>query len=197
MNQDTSIAIIPAPLQHKVQLSAVGARFTDLTAHEWKSLWLPFRRVRKAFNFTLGDWINHGKAAYGERYALALDTTELEYQTLRNFASTCSLVTLSRRRDKLDWSHHVEVGPLSPRDQTRFLKLAEENNWSVSDLRRAIRDEQGEVKEKALPPGFIPRSWVEEGVRWFRRQDVMNWDPERRASLKRELDPIVDLAKGL
>jgi hypothetical protein len=37
-------------------------------------------------------------------------------------------VELSRRRDKLTWSHHLEVAPLEPATQVEWLDRAEEGD---------------------------------------------------------------------
>ncbi len=48
-------------------------------------------------------------------------------------------VDLSRRRDKLGFSHHSEVASLKPAAQEALLNLAEENKLSVRELRDEVR----------------------------------------------------------
>jgi len=77
--------------------------------------------------------------AYGEKYAQALDSTDWEYQTLRDAAWVAGRVEMSRRRDNLTWSHHREVAALDPDDQDGWLDRAEAEGWSRNELRRAIK----------------------------------------------------------
>lgn len=56
-----------------------------------------------------GDWLNYGEAAYAQKYTKALDTMDYSYGTLRNAKFVSGRLELSRRRDNLSWSHHLEV----------------------------------------------------------------------------------------
>ncbi len=48
---------------------------------------------------------------------------------------------LSRRRDNLSFSHHLEVAGLEkPAEQDRWLDLAEGNGWTREELRAALRE---------------------------------------------------------
>jgi len=181
----------------KIVIHRSGAEFRDLERAEWKGIWTSLKRLNGSLNWIIGDWLNWGRTRFGERYALALDATALEYQTLRNAACICGAVPLSRRRDTLSWTHHAEVAPLGPSDQARFLERAEASGWSVSQLRRAIRAEQAETREEPRPPGFIPVVWIQEGLRAFRREGVTEWPPAKRAALKSQLEPLVKLWREL
>ena len=187
------------PIDHsKVSVSAIGAKFDQsLDRGEWKALWPVLRGWAGSLNWLIGDWINFGKARWGEKYALALELTDFEYQMLRDCAWVASKVHLSYRYDKLSHTHHREVAPLRKRDQRRFLKAAAEQGWTVSQLRRAIREDAKEVVERPRTPPFMPRAWVELGMRYFLRQEVESWPEERRQALKAELDPIVELHRRL
>jgi N6-adenosine-specific RNA methylase IME4 len=44
-----------------------------------------------------------------------------------------------RRRNNLTWGHHREVAPLEPPEQDEWLNEAENNRWSVHELRKALR----------------------------------------------------------
>lgn len=187
------------PLDPKtVVLSPCGARFNQsLDKADWKALWPNLRGWTSSLHWLLGDWLNFGKKTYGEKYALALDQTEVEYQLLRDCAWVCAAVPLASREESLSWTHHREVAPLAPRDQKRFLKLATEDRWTVSQLRRAIRAEEASVDEQPRTPAFMPRAWAEQGMRYFLRQEVEGWEPQRREALKEELRPIIELFERL
>lgn len=115
-------------------LSAVG----EPEFEEWAEVGERLKLLGRAVNFWLGDWVNYGEAQYGEKYAQALEATDLEYQTLRNVAYVCGRVEASRRVASLSWSHHVEVAPLESGEQSEALATAVQEGWTVRELRRAV-----------------------------------------------------------
>jgi hypothetical protein len=76
---------------------------------------------------------------YGRRYKEGIESTGLEYQTLRNYAVIARRFEMSRRRDNLSFQHHAEVCALADDDQDFWLDLAAEQHWSKSELRRRVR----------------------------------------------------------
>jgi hypothetical protein len=48
-----------------------------------------------------------------------------------------------RRRERLSWSHHAELAALDQPEQERWLTLAEQERWSLNDLRTAYRNSRG------------------------------------------------------
>ena len=87
----------------------------------------------------LGDWLNFGRESYGQRYEVAVSSTEFEYQTLRNYAWVASRFPVSRRRDMLSFGHHAELAALAERDQEAWLDRCAAEHWSRSELRRHRR----------------------------------------------------------
>jgi len=96
-------------------------------------------RVRQSCHWWIGDWLNYGEAAYGEKYAQAIDETKYSYYTLAHDKTVAARVESCRRRQNLSWSHHAEVASLTPAKQDELLDLAEANSWSREDLRDAVR----------------------------------------------------------
>jgi len=96
------------------------------------------KRIEGAIHWWLGDWLNYGERAYGEKYSQALDETEFSYKTLRTDSWVAHRIEVSRRRDNLSWSHHREVAPLDLPDQDRLLDQAESGGMSIRELRRAV-----------------------------------------------------------
>jgi hypothetical protein len=171
-----------------------------LSQGEWKGLWPQLRGVRASLNFILGDWINYGVRCWGEKYALALEATQLEYQTLRDVASVCRRVPLSLRNDKLDWSHHVVVAALPEGEQGRFLREAEEQGWTVAKLREARREAQGDLGTlPKMPRTFNLRAYRQEFLRWRQSQDFTGMPDTRKAALKGVLEQLrrdIELVMG-
>jgi hypothetical protein len=87
----------------------------------------------------LGDWLAYGEVAYTGRYRDAIESTSLDYQTLRNYAWVAKRFTLSRRRTALSFGHHAEVAALPEPEQEFWLRKAEGLGWSRNELRREVR----------------------------------------------------------
>lgn len=165
---------------------------------EWKAIWKDLQAIDASLNWVIGDWVNFGKTFYGEKYAFALEATEWQYQRLRNAAYVCAQVPLSLRTDKLDWSHHAVVAPLGPEEQAKYLKEAETNDWTVSELRISIRRAAATKKRSSAKVlGFVPAAWIAHGLRWFRQQDFDDWPPDKREALRALLKPLVDIYRSL
>ena len=79
---------------------------------------------------------------WGDKYTEACERFGREKQSLKNYKWVAGSVELSVRTDNLSWEHHKLVAPLTPAAQKKWLKKAEKEGWSVSELRKAIRDAQ-------------------------------------------------------
>lgn len=123
----------------------------DLEHPEWVAVGRQFGAMSRVSNWWIGDWIEYGTAKWGEKYVEAARITGYDIKTLRNIAYVARQVDLSRRRDKLRWSHHAEVAVLEPQDQDRWLDRALADRLSVSDLRIELRGVQR--TSKVAPDG--------------------------------------------
>ena len=139
-------------LGEKVQASVIGLRFDDgLDFIEWAKIGSGIGAAIEATAWWIGDWVNYGQWEYGAKYEAALDVTGLDYGTLRNIASVCEKIELSRRRDTLTFSHHIEVASLEADQQNVWLGRAISEQWSRDQLREALR----ETKELPAHESFI------------------------------------------
>lgn len=127
----------------------------DLTFEVYESLFRSAYGVQSAAKFWIGDLINFGNGAYGERYAQALSATDYKYDYLRQLAYVCRHVAKSRRRNNLSWSHHAEVASLEPRVQVEWFDAAEENGWSVEQLRQELRAAKTAAAENGSGNGAV------------------------------------------
>jgi len=80
-------------------------------------------------------------------------TTGYEVPTLYNFASVARSIDFSLRSEKLSFGHHRLVVAMAPELQRQWLEYAEANNFSISQMRKAI-----EGQPPALPDGKDPVS---------------------------------------
>ncbi len=110
----------------------------SLTWDRWVAIGRFFGRIKRSTSWWIGDWINFGEAVYGERYAQAVDVTELSKETLINYAYVARSVPRSRRREELSFGTHAEVAPLEPSEQKKWLDAAAENGWTRAELRERL-----------------------------------------------------------
>lgn len=119
-----------------------------------------FGRVRNSSAWWLGDWINFGEGAYGERFAQAMTASGLDEDTLQTYGYVCRSIAPSRRRTELRFSTHRVVAPLPPAKQKYWLDKAVKNGWSRETLRQAIAEAEAEANPPL--PGSepdTPSSW--------------------------------------
>ncbi len=120
---------------------------------EWETTFQQVRRIQNALPYYVGDLLNYGEAHYGETYAQAVEDTGYSVQTLTNYKSVCSKVAPERRREGLNWTHHVLVAKFEPEEQECWLDRAEVNQWDTGELRVAIRSlEQIEAPKAEAKP---------------------------------------------
>lgn len=108
-------------------------------------------RMRGSVPFWIGDFINKGEEAFGERASQATrHFGEREYQTVANYASVCRRVPArlgrkKHRRDELSFSSHEVVAKLDHDQQAYWLDLAVKDGLSSGELRKLIKaDEEGD-----------------------------------------------------
>lgn len=122
----------------------------DLSYEEWERVGGVLGRIGRAHQWWVGDWLNYGERAYGEKYAQAMDTLGLEYSTVSDYAWVARAVTPSVRTETLSWSHHKQVASLSADEQAQWLVASASSGWNANELRGAIRE------RKALDPPPLP-----------------------------------------
>jgi hypothetical protein len=75
----------------------------------------------------VGDWLNTGELRWKDTYEEAAQATGLAHQTLMNAKMVSKAFKVSRRREKLTWSHHADVASLHESEQDEWLDKAEES----------------------------------------------------------------------
>ena len=106
---------------------------------EWVSHGRRLGVVGRACGWWIGDWLNFGNAAYGEKYSRAARVSGYDVQTLRNMAYVASRYEISRRREIVSWSHHAELAAMPPELQDPWLDRIEADGLTVKDLRAELR----------------------------------------------------------
>lgn len=161
LDNKTAYAVRPAAGQRasaEVQASSVGLSFPDwpLPYDEWRRAGARIVRMVNSSAWYLGDWLVYGETQYADRYREAVESFGLNYQTLRNYAWVARRYSPSRRRDKLNFHHHMEVAKFSAEEQDRWLDQAIESRWSVQRLRQQVQQalngvDEGSVKQQVVP----------------------------------------------
>lgn len=105
----------------------------------WVGVGARIAQISNASAWWLGDWLIYGERAYGQRYAEALDMTQLDYQTLRNYAWVARSFDPSRRRAGVSFGHHAELAAHPDAEQDLWLERAQRLAWSRNELRRQLR----------------------------------------------------------
>jgi hypothetical protein len=123
-----------------------GLSFEDWVGHGRR-----LGATARAVGWWIGDWVRFGNVRYGERYSRAARITGYDAQTLMNMAWVASRFEISRRREKLSWSHHAELVALDDDDQEAWLDAAEANRMSVRSLREELRRARKAARD--APPG--------------------------------------------
>jgi hypothetical protein len=146
-------------------VTPVGLQVTDqdVPFEVWEAYGYGLRRVEAAIQWVIGDWLNYGETVYGETYAKALEYwPEYGYQSLNQYKWVASKVQFILRNINLSWSHHYAVARLDPPAQKYWLEQAKKRDWSVSDMRGAMRRNPEGVEDEEEK--IIAFSWSKEPV---------------------------------
>lgn len=134
-----------------------GCEFTQTTLSiepgleqlSWELIGSLLTRIQSGVQWWVGDWMDYGEKAYGEKYAQAVDAYEqtgINVDTLRNYQWVSERVPVIRRLTTLSWSHHQAIAALPPKEQTAWLTKAVTEGLSYRELRREV--EKSERKKK-------------------------------------------------
>jgi hypothetical protein len=192
----------------KFTITPTGIEFhEELHFDEWDSLGQKLTPVGKSIGFIIGDWINYGQKAYGEKYEEAVARTGMDYGYLRNIAHVARKVDLSCRHDNLGFEHHAVVAKLKTEEEKKhWLDMAEKHDLSVRRLRKSINfgrlATEKEVQGDPADRGHVTYLALLNRIRrWWSRETqkapVDEWDDERREGLKKDFKLILDIYEAL
>ncbi|HEU4701415.1 MAG TPA: hypothetical protein VFS37_02955 [Conexibacter sp.] len=111
----------------------------ELPFEDWVAMGKRFGAMGRGSQWWIADWIRYGNERFGQRYVRATAITGYDVQTLMNLVYVASRFQISRRREKLSWSHHEAVAALDAAEQERWLERAIADRLSVADLRLELR----------------------------------------------------------
>lgn len=128
-----------------------------LPFEDWKSAGTRLSNVASTSAWCMGDWLRFGQERYPDRYAHAVESVGLDYQTLRNYAWVARRFDHRRRHGRLSFQHHAEVASLPADEQERWLRLAEDEGWSRNRLRKSLRAVVPPSHEVAQTDSTLPQ----------------------------------------
>lgn len=198
-----------------------------LTHDEWRDIGIHIGTAMRSVSFVIGDWLVYAEGRDGQGrfwdhiperdevspalYKEASHLTSLPVSTLHNYAYVARRVPRSLRTEALSWEHHRKVAKLKEdTDKERWLKLAAKaSRDGIMSTRRLARSiEAGRVLSRAEMAALdgeqgieTVHPYVNHIVAFFGRLRHAGWfdeaHPAKLASLKRDLQPVVDLYNEL
>lgn len=148
------MAIDLAALQESVELTPTGLSLPPgLPFPQWEAIGRTLIHVEQSVQWAIGDWLNYGERAYGEKYAQAVEATGYSYQSLADAAWVAAKIQSSDRSENLGWTHHRILAAIpDDSDRREIIRAAGEGGATVAELRRAVNIYKREKAIAALPP---------------------------------------------
>lgn len=177
-----------------------------LSREEWLGIGTRISELAGATPWVLGDFFAYGDQYYTDKsgakripdglYAIIATEIGCSEQTLRNAKCVCAALPLSRRRDKLTFSHAVEiVGRAEPKDFDKWIALVVESGLSTKALREKLRKTTAAYAPEANDQGTP--SFLETARQFVRdyQSAAEEFTPAYRKELAKILEPVLrDLA---
>jgi hypothetical protein len=140
--QQAQGASIVALNNNAIQFTRVGAMVSSITPDDWRIVMGQLKSIQQAFAWVVGDMLVYATSQkWGEIDAIYQHTSQaldIPVKTLQNWSSVARNVEISRRREILTLSHHIEVQGQNPDWQIYLLEQAEARKLSVAQLRQVV-----------------------------------------------------------
>jgi hypothetical protein len=149
-----------------------------MSFRDWAAVGRRLSHVSSRSTWALGDWLLFGERTYGTRYRTAVEATNLDYQTLRNYAWVAGSFAPHRRRVELSFQHHAELAALSEAEQDLWLNRAAGEGWSRNELRRRLRAHRCGHDPETARPALVVRVELslEDELRWRQAAESTKMD---------------------
>lgn len=137
-----STAVNPPPQKESRRARATRVAWQarpDLTLTEWREMGPRLGVEARASKWWVGDWARFGYRHHGQSYGEAAQITGYDEQTLYNMAWVANAYDISRRREKVSWSHHEELVKLDEARQDEWLDRLETEPMTIKRLRLELK----------------------------------------------------------
>ena len=149
-----------------VHLTATGAYMDEGVDFEtWQQACEAICSLQKSSLLWLGDVLLAGERAFSD---LAVQWSHSYYslKTLQNAKWVCKSIPSSRRSGSLGYDHYQAIASLGEDMQDRLIAAADENDWTVKQMRTAVAELRGKqppppsVRERVLQAaGSVVEAW--------------------------------------
>ncbi len=197
-------AIVPKPrFKNNGELQYYGARMTSTglvipetaTQDDYTQIGRFILSLTGTMQWSLGDWLNYGEnRLWGETYRNVAEEFGYKEKTLRDYAYVCRNVEMSIRIDTLSFAHHQVVAKFhdDPDLQLHWLSQAANHNWSVKELREAIKlSERKDDAKDPTPSEIQAREYVKQsreiGKRWVEMMQAAESGKRPKPTERKEL----------
>jgi hypothetical protein len=198
-DQRFDLALSEQATKLQIQITAKGLELPEsLSVEDWNRFGDFLAQANNSVGFWVGDWINFGERAYGDKYTDAMRVTGFEYGTLMNFAWVANSIKISSRNENLTFKHHQFVAHLPDDQQRQWLSTAEQNGMSTRLLKASISAGRplADLPERiAAANTHLPH--IGKILRWWKEQDPAHISPDERKRIVSELEPVVEIYRRL
>ena len=154
MNSELTIYDPGSPLDLSAMFTPVSLDLPDnLSFGDWCRIMRQLALMDRSVHWWIGDALVYAGKHYGETYTEAEALTGFATKTLKLDKWVASSVKKSIRMDNLSWNHHQLIAPMDQDQQAYWLKLAEQSNWTISELRKQIKHQYLIDNTPNLPDG--------------------------------------------
>lgn len=159
--QETKIIKVPmlAPMPDgsipagAFKITSVGLEVeTSTTVDEWWRVGKAIFKIETASQWLIGDWIRYGEARFNKSIYEVAELLKRDPKTLQNWSWVCSKFPISRRREKLFFSHHEAVAKRPVEQQDLILDAAAAEGWSLREMRQQIPNLLPKLAKKSRRP---------------------------------------------
>lgn len=195
-----------------INVSELGVKFSEnVTIEEWECFGEQIGRLVNSSQFIIGDWLNFGRekwdrAEFKKRVDIAEVKTGLDPDTLRVYSCLARRVPFENRNPKCSFQHHRIVAKLEPKEQSKWLNIAEKKAMTGKRLKASIVSGKPLSVEEFTAkknPTEQPHNYgdclgfVHDIQRWFIRskeRDIFDdMDVEQLAFERDKLKPVAEI----
>jgi hypothetical protein len=221
---------ISKPLPPFIQATPTGLVLAkDLTFEEWGAIGSSFGTALQTAAWCIGDWMVYGERKWSEQLLMdgsdfdpvapnripsqvfdaAIKSTNLDRQTLSQYASVCRKIPMEERRINLSFGHHRLLAPLPSPQRLEWLSILDSESKSgvptvkrlglslriAEDAPRIVTDE--EITQRGEQVGHDNHIPHLTRLLTVLRKTVPLMDGDQREALREDCEQLMDLLNAL
>jgi len=117
----------------------------DAPEQEWEDFGAALARADKALQWLIGDWYN--QVPWGDKKA-ACERVGLNYGSAKKYGEIAGKYEMRIRIHNCAFAHHQVAASLPAPQRTEVLEDAAANNWTVREVRAAVKEKQNPSKPR-------------------------------------------------